>query len=118
MATIPMKPFSLTFLAFYLACLSCWFLQTSFGMSPVLSAAIVGFLGSFVSVFASVIYAGAFAGMCSHEYLSSHLHIVFISLSGSAIYILSKPYLNGFGGKLGVIAFLSSLLLVFTGGLW
>ena len=118
MATTRMKTFSLTLLAFYLACLSCWLLQTSIGMSPVLSAALVGFLGSFVSVFASVIYAGAFAGMCSHEYLSGHFHIVFISLAGSVIYILSKPYLNGFGGKLGVIAFLSSLLLVLTRGLW
>lgn len=121
-----MKLFIIKFFAFYLACLTCTTLQSSFGFSPVLASALVGFTGSFYHFSSwvekrgihAVIYAGSFAGMCSQENLSGHEHIVFISLVGAGLYLISKPHLNGFGGKLGTIAFVSSILLVLTRSLW
>jgi len=121
-----MKLFIVKFLAFYLACLACTTLQSSFGLSPILSAAFVGFIGTFYHFSSwiekkgihAIIYAGSFAGMCSPEYLSGHEQMVFISLVGSSLYLISKPYLNGFGGKLGTIAFVSSLLLVLSRTIW
>lgn len=126
MANRHLKLFIIKFLAFYLACLTCITLQTAFGLSPVLSSALVGFTGTFYHFSGwierrgihSVIYAGSFAGMCSHEHLSSHTQIVFISLVGSALYLTTKTHLQGFGGKLGTIAFVSSLLLILTKDLW
>ncbi|MBA2405932.1 MAG: hypothetical protein H0V66_14240, partial [Bdellovibrionales bacterium] len=101
-------------------------LQTAFQFSPVLASATVGFVGSFYHFSSwiekrgihAVIYAGSFAGMCSQEYLSGHQYIIFISVVGSALYLFTKPHLNGFGGKMGAIAFVSSLILILSRNLW
>jgi hypothetical protein len=126
MANRHLKLFTIKFLAFYLACLACTSLQSTFGFSPVLSASLVGFVGSFYHFSGwiekrgihAVVYAGSFAGMCSQEHLSGHTQIVFISLVGSSLYLTTKSHLEGFGGKLGTIAFISSALLVLTKDLW
>ena len=126
MANRHLKIFTIKFLAFYLACLTCSTLQTYFGFSPVLSSALVGFVGTFYHFSSwiekrgihAVIYAGSFAGMCSQEHLSGHAQIVFISLVGSSLYLTTKTHLQGFGGKLGTIAFVSSVLLILTKDLW
>jgi hypothetical protein len=115
-----MKIFLLKFTAFYLACLFCHLLQTTLQFSPVFSAALIGFLGSFIgfsrhverSGIHAVIYAGSFAGMASPEYLSGFGHIFFISLVGTSLYLWSKPHLSGFGGKLGTIAFITTMLMI------
>lgn len=120
------KIFAIKFCAFFIACYSCNFLQTTYNFSPVLAAAVVGFVGSFYHFskivekegIHAIIYAGAFAGMCSPEYLSSPQYTLFVSVIGSIIYLFGKPHLAGFGGKLGTIAFLSTLFLVASRRLW
>jgi hypothetical protein len=52
-------------------------------------------------------YAGAFAGMCSSNIISSPYELVVISLIGAAIYTSLKNHFIGVGGKLGAIAFVS-----------
>ena len=121
-----MNVFLLKFLSFYLGCFSCVLLQTQFRLSAVLSAALVGFIGSFYSFsrivpkekIRAVIYAGAFAGMCAPEHLIRHEYILLISILGTLIYLVGRPHFNGFGGKLGAIAFISSLFLILIKGLW
>lgn len=121
-----MKIFSIKFTAFFLATLTCYILQVDYGFSPVLAAAAIGFCGSFIhfsrwvekSGIHAVIYAGSFAGMCSPKYLSSPSSILIISLFGSCIYLVSKSHFKGFGGKLGTIAFLSSLFLIGLRQIW
>ena len=113
-----MKLFVIKFFAFYCACLACSTLQTSFGFSAVLSTALVGFVGSFFHFLAPIIYVGSFAGMTSQEYLSQPAQMVFISLVGAGVYLLSKRHLVGFGGKLGTVAFVSCCFLVLTKNLW
>lgn len=115
-----MKIFAIKLLAFYLACLSCFLLQTTFGFSPVLSSALIGFVGSFYwfskkvekSGIHAIIYAGSFAGMASPHYLNGPGHIFLVSLLGTSIYLWSEPRLNGFGGKLGTISFAATLLII------
>lgn len=115
-----MKIFLAKFLAFYLACLLCYTLQTSFGFSPVLSSALIGFVGSFYwfsskiekSGIHAVIYAGSFAGMAHTDYLKGTGHIFFISLIGTSLYLWSKPHLSGFGGKLGTVAFVTTIIVI------
>ncbi len=115
-----MKIFLIKLAAFYFSCLLCYTLQTSFGFSPILSSALIGFAGSFLwfsnkiekSGIHAVIYAGSFAGMASPEYLSGTGHIFIISLVGTSLYLWSKPHLSGFGGKLGTVAFISTMLLI------
>lgn len=115
-----LKVFTAKFLAFYLSCLLCYTLQTKFGFSPVLSSALIGFVGSFYwfsseiekSGIHAVIYAGSFAGMAQVEYLSGPGHILLISLIGTSLYLWSRPHLSGFGGKLGTIAFITTIIMI------
>lgn len=115
-----MKIFAIKFTAFFLACYSCYILQFDFHFSPVFASATVGFLGSFLEKkdLHTVIYAGSFAGMCSLKYLSAPQYIVFISLVGAGLYLVTKPHAKGFGGKLGTIAFLSSVILLALRQVW
>lgn len=117
--------FALKFVAFYAGCFFCIYLQKEFQLSPVLASSLVGFAGSFYqfskivekSGIHAVIYSGSFAGMCSLDNLPTHLHVFTISIIGTLFYFLLKSHLTGFGGKLGVIALLSSLVMVFSRGL-
>ncbi len=115
-----MKVFVAKFLAFYLSCLLCYSLQTRLGFSPVLASALIGFVGSFYwfsgeiekSGIHAVIYAGSFAGMAQVEYLTGPGHILLISLIGTSLYMWSKPHLSGFGGKLGTVAFITTIIMI------
>jgi hypothetical protein len=104
---------------FYAGCVSCFLLQRQFHLSAVIASAGVGLLGSLVPEVdaQALIYSGSFAGMCSEEILSSHLQILFLSLVGGAIFIVAKPHFKGMGGKMGAIAFVTSLFLLALKGL-
>ncbi len=120
-----MKLFLLKFIVFYFGCLSCYLLQVHFLLHPVVATATVGFLGSFLHFprlyekkgLHAAIYAGCFAGMCSRSVIEGPEQVVMISFIGALLYVLCKPYANGFGGKLGLISFVSSLLFFLSKGL-
>jgi hypothetical protein len=106
------------FLSFFIGCWLCLNLQSHLGWGPVISAALVGFLGSFFPENRKIhsahiqanIYIGAFVGMGSKALSTNSVHIALIALLGSLLYFLLTPYFKGLGGKLGMIAFVSSLL--------
>lgn len=114
------------FLGFFAGCFFCCYFQRTFHLSPALSAALVGFLGTFVHFpslverngIQAVIYAGSFAGMSSLQNLPTSEHILGISIIGTTVYFLAKPHFTGFGGKLGVIALISTLCMIFGKTLW
>ena len=90
-------------------------------MPVVLAAAFTGLLGSFwrwPGDFGqhpqAAIYAGAFAGMCSGEFISSWAELFAVSFLGAVFYTLTRNIFEGFGGRLGTIAFaaVSSVVLV------
>jgi hypothetical protein len=120
------KIFALKFSAFFIACYCCSLLQTHYAFSPVMAAATVGFIGSFYHFshwvekqgIHAIIYAGAFAGMCSPEYLSSPQYVLLVSFIGAGLYLITKSHLRGFGGKLGTIAFISTVVLAALRSVW
>lgn len=86
------------------------------GLSVVVASCIVGLMGAFLGhIFnlphlALVVFAGTFVGMTSTTIGS--LPLVFLGgLVCGVVYILSLKLFVGFGGKLGSIAFLSTLLV-------
>lgn len=105
-------------IAFYLGCLSCYSLQVEGHLSSVAAAALTGFVGSFLHFpkffekknLHAAIYAGAFAGMCSRTILANHNDIMIISLIGAFLFVVSRSLGNGFGGRLGTIAFVASIV--------
>lgn len=120
-----MQIYVIKFLAFYIGCMTCATLQTEVGLNPVLSSALVGFLGTFfkfpkanIHGIHSAIYAGSFAGMCSVEILQGPQHIIGVSVLGSILYVWAQPHFSGYGGRLGTIAFISSTFIFLSKSLW
>ena len=109
--------------AYYSGCILCYLLQSRTGLNPVLSSSLLGFGISFIPIpktinknsFYLAFFAGTFAGMSSLEILSSHSHIVAISILGSILFLISQPWLSGIGGKMGAVAFLSVFLWLLLG---
>lgn len=120
-----MRLFVIKYHAFFLGALSCYYLQEVCGFSPVLAAATTGFFGSFVQIAGfdnkgihGAIYAGSFAGMCSFELVEHPLHLILLSLIGTVIYLKTRPIGNGFGGKLGTVSFVSSVIFFLAKSVW
>lgn len=93
----------------------CYFLNVDLGLGSVIAVGLVGLLGSYTTTiirhysFATglpaAIYCGAFIGMCSDAVAGGYLFIILGSLASFILYSLSQDVLNGYGGKLGTIAF-------------
>ena len=102
----------------FIGALSCFVLQSFFSLSSVLSSAIIGLLGSFISTkeerVSLLIYIGSFIGMGADLNI---YHLLFSSIISSFLFIIFKNYFNGLGGKLGSLAFLGSLVIYFCRGL-
>lgn len=91
------------------------FLSVRLGWGPVMGAAAVGLIGSFVpqlfkklkrlTSMPTAMYCGAFVGMSATTVLNSYLAVLGASLAAGVIYVLAKNLFPGFGGKLGTIAF-------------
>lgn len=105
-------------LSFFCACYFCFFLQSHFGLNAVIAASLTGLLGSFIpdtkridgTHIHATVYIGAFVAMGSKVVDAGPWQILFVSVIGTTIYFLLLPYVKGFGGRLGFIAFVSSLL--------
>lgn len=86
----------------------------------MISAAFVGLLGTFIPESKRIaqahvhatIYSGAFVAMGSRIVDAGPWQIVVVSVVGSSLYFFLRPHFNGIGGRLGLIAFISSLLSV------
>lgn len=80
-------------------------------VSVVLASTLVGLLGGlFLKKYQVALYCGSFAGMVSLS-LFGFVEVSILSLVCAFIYIMTKPLFKGYGGKLGTIAFMSSLIV-------
>jgi hypothetical protein len=115
---IKIANFLATFLAFYLGCAGCFFLRQGFSATPILAASLLGVLITFVPVprhldkktFQIVFCTGTFAAMSSEKIMWTPWHLAAISLLGAGVYIIAKPYFIGIGGKMGMLAFLTTVV--------
>ncbi len=81
------------------------------GLFVVISSAAVGIIGHFLfRKYEAAVYCGSFAGMVSVE-LFGFTEVAVLAIVCSIIYIMTKPLFKGYGGKLGTIAFMSSLIV-------
>ena len=81
---------------------------SSFGVSIVVSSALIGLIGHFIfNKYSIAIYTGSFAGMSSHL-LFNRLEIFLIAIITALVYQIVKTAFNGYGGRLGTIAFIAT----------
>jgi hypothetical protein len=83
----------------------------------------VGLLGALIGYgmknedLAMVIFAGSFVGMTTISIASLPL-ILLAGLACGILYVLSESIFVGYGGKLGAIAFVSLIVVVFMFGIF
>ena len=94
------------FLAVFGGAVVTFFINVELGHGPVSASGIVGILGAAVlKKHAVPIFCGSFVGMASPAVFLSYFCILTAGAVAAAVYILSREVFNGFGGKLGTIAF-------------
>ena len=85
-------------------------LKVNVGLGAVLSASLVALISSLVfPTYGTAIYCGAFVGMTSSQLLVNHAELAFAASIAGILFLLADRAYNGFGGKLGTIAFGSVL---------
>ena len=86
-------------------------LSHTFGLGAVLASALIGLIGGiFFPQFGAPIFCGSFVGMCSADVYIHGYDVLLAGAFAGLVYILGREVLNGFGGKLGTIAFAGTLL--------
>ncbi len=107
-------PQTLVFIAGGIAGAVATYLLHKYGLSVVVAACIIGLHGAALEYFfkihhfSFVIFAGAFVGMTSSSVASLPLIILGGALAGF-LYQQSTDLFKGFGGRLGTIAFISTI---------
>lgn len=88
-----------------------------FGLSPVVASCLVGLIGAVIAYFlknedlAMVIFAGSFVGMTAATVASTPM-IILAGLTCGLLYAASTHLFDGYGGKLGALAFISVGLIL------
>ncbi|MEC9281480.1 MAG: hypothetical protein VX642_02115 [Bdellovibrionota bacterium] len=113
---------SIESLAIFIGLVSTYFLHSYYDMPVILVSAasclLVDLIFKRPKLITGPFYCGSFAGMISTAILPNDLHVFFLSLICILVYQLSKKIFIGFGGKLGSIAFVSSMISLLIGALW
>lgn len=99
------------FLSVFFGAVITFFISTELGLGAVIASGLVGLFGGLlIKKHAVAIFCGSFIGMCSIDLLTLFPCIVLAGLLGGTIFISCKKLFPGLGGKLGTIAFISSIL--------
>jgi hypothetical protein len=96
-------------------------LQRRFGVSAVVASSLVGMLGACVGSLASdvnlpaAVFAGSFAGMTAVA-VAPLAAIAIAGAGAGALYalIITFDLFPGYGGRLGTVAFISTLCMMWT----
>jgi len=98
-------------------------LNHHYGLGPVIGAAIVGLISSFIPHFNKrshylsqlppALYCGAFVGMSSTRVAQDFTFVLTAGVFTAVLLIVSKSLFQGIGGKLGTLAFLGVVLTYF-----
>lgn len=90
-----------------LTCVLC----RDFKLSTVVGASLVGIAAYLVvPKYAVPVYCGAFVGMTSTALLFTRFEVAIASAIAGIIFVLASYVFGGFGGKLGTIAFISTII--------
>lgn len=89
-------------------------LSVEAGFGAVVASSVVGLLGAMlVRKHATAIFCGSFVGMSSPDVYSYAGVVLVAGVCAGIVFVIAKHVLNGFGGKLGTIAFAGALAASF-----
>jgi hypothetical protein len=87
------------------------------GFNPIVASCLVGLAGTLIGTLlktedlALVIFAGSFVGMTAVSITSFPL-ILLAGLICGILYLIAEPIFDGYGGKLGAMAFVSVVVVM------
>ena len=103
------------FLAVLAGALIACTLNWNVKLGAVVAVGLVGVVAANVLPDYSVpLYCGAFAGMASQKLLSNHGELAVAGIIAGVAYVLALGVFDGFGGKLGTIAFTGCVIAGFS----
>lgn len=89
-----------------------YFLSYDLGLGAVTASALIGILGAVLLPKAAVpIFSGSFVGMIAVQVAAVPVNVWIAGIFAGLLFVLGKEVLNGFGGKLGTIAFGGCVLM-------
>lgn len=105
------------FIVFIIGAIGTYLIKEQLKVNVVLASSLLGLLGGLLlpnmfssgSSLAVALFCGTFIGMSTTSKLSTRVSVLVASLIGTIIYLYTAPYFAGLGGKLGLIAFGSSI---------
>ncbi|HQJ51947.1 MAG TPA: hypothetical protein PKW05_09255 [Anaerolineae bacterium] len=115
------------------ATVATYWLNNTRKQGPVMASAVVGLLGGLLlpalhkdagAMMAAVAICASFAGMSNTKRMPSWIPMAVVGVSVGLVYMFANPFIGGTGGKLGTMAFgstmavrgLMDLVAKFTGG--
>lgn len=105
------------FIIFIIGALGTYLINDKLKTGAVIASSIIGITGGLIlpNVFSSgtalavALFCGTFIGMSTTTKLTSRVSVIQASVIGTIIYLYTTPYFAGLGGKLGLIAFGSTI---------
>ncbi len=105
------------FIVFIIGSLGTYYINDRYDISVVVASSLLGLTFGliFPNIFdngqsmAVALFCGTFIGMSSTSKLSTWISVMLASIIGTIIYLYTAPYFAGLGGKLGLIAFGSTI---------
>ena len=92
--------------AVFLGAISTYIINIDVGLGAVTASGLVGVISALVApAYGVPLYCGSFVGMTSAQFLLDHVELGIAGLIAGAIYVITTGVYDGFGGKLGTIAF-------------
>ena len=95
-----------------------YYLNNNRKQGPVLASAVVGLIAGVLlpvlhkdagAAMAVVAICASFAGMSNTKRMPSWIPMAFVGLSAALVYMFASPFIGGTGGKLGTMAFGSTM---------
>ncbi len=85
-------------------------LSVESGLGPVVASSVVGLLAAMlVRKHATAVFCGSFVGMSSPDVYGYAGVVLFAGICAGVVFVAAKRVMNGFGGKLGTVAFTGAL---------
>lgn len=81
------------------------------GLGPLLASCLVGLTASlWFKPMEAALFCGSFVGMVCASLFPSYAHLALAAIVAGLLYLFSQGFFEGYGGKLGAIAFWSTTL--------
>lgn len=105
------------FIVFIVGSLGTYFVNERYQIGVVVASSLLGLTFGLIlpNIFANghslavALFCGTFIGMSTTSKLTTRISVIIAGIIGTIIYLYTAPYFAGLGGKLGLIAFGSSI---------